>query len=244
MRGEDKANFLSVVDKAIVAAVKAGAWAEIAGQVEELKEAVGGASPSKADMNWRPPTEISAAAAVLAEKKLAWAVAEGYQFAAFFGDVPTSTGLLGDKGRSLDLVQVSEQGLGFYDFRVTASGEDICKGLRQLIVHTVLYRAFLEAPRQFGYNTERSPLLMADPAIQWELVAPKDMINPRRQELRWGDKDAQEMQKLMRGLGVSSFSLSRLQAEGEALRANIAKDNFSPSRARQWFENRVTVLIA
>jgi hypothetical protein len=124
------------------------------------------------------------------------------------------------------------------------AGEDIYKALRELLVTTVFYRAFLDEPRKFGYNTEKSPLLLEGAALSWELVAPKDMINPRRSEMRWGERDTQAMQKLMRGLGVASFSLGRLQAEAEVLKNNIGKDNFSAAKAKQWFENRTTVLVA
>ena len=146
--------------------------------------------------------------------------------------------------RSLDLVRLDGEGLTFFACKGNPSGEDILKALRDLIVHTTLYRAFLEDPRKFGYNTGKSPLLLEEAGLRWELVAPKDMINPRKSEMRWGERDTQAMQRLMRSLGVGSFSLGRRQAEAEALQANISKDHFSGGRARQWFEHRVTVLIA
>ena len=163
----------------------------------------------------------------------------------WWADVPTANGLLGDKqGHSLDLASFDGLVLTFYAFKVNSSGEDICKGLRDLVVHSALHRAFCERPRQFGYNTQRSPLLLDQAELKWELVAPKDMLNPRKQELRWDEKDVWGMQAVMKALGVANFSLSRLQAEAEALQANLNKDNFSATRARQWFENRVIVPVA
>ena len=175
-------------------------------------------------------------------------MAEGYAadgVEGWLADVPTAHGLLGDKqAHSLDLACFDGLALTFYAFKVNPSGEDICKALRDLVVASALYRAFCEQPRHFGYNTQRSPLLLDDAELRWELVAPKDMLNPRKQELRWGEKDVWGMQAVMQPLGVASFSLGRLQAEAEALQANISKESFSGNRARQWFENRVTVLIA
>lgn len=245
MRGEDKANYLALMDKRIIAAIKDGAWDEVAACVGELQAAIGGAVASRADRNWSRPAELQALALVQPEKKLAWAVGEGHQSEDFLGDVPTCLGLLGEnKERSLELVQAVGQELAFYAFKVNPTGEDICKGLRDLLVHTVLYRAFLQEPRKFGYNTEKSPLLLDEPSVRWELIGPKDLINPRRQELRWGERDTQAMERLMRHLGVVSFSLGRMQAEGEALRGSLAKESFTGDRARQWFENRTSVVVA
>lgn len=179
------------------------------------------------------------------EKRLGWAIAEGFGGDPWLADVPANIGLLGDKlGRSLDLVHLDGESVHFYAFKLNYGGEEIYKALRDFLVLTVLYRAFLQAPRQFGYNTERSPLRLEEPAIQWELVGPKDLINPRKTEMRWGEKDVAGMQRLMQAWGVKHFSLARLQAEAEALQANLSKDNFSAPRAKQWFENRVTVEIA
>ena len=245
MRGEEKANFLSVLDKKVLASIKAAAWDEVLGQVDELRQALAESEPSRAERNWNPAAAPQALSVLQPEKKLGWAVAEGYGDGGLWADLPTASGLLGDKhARSLDLVRLDGEGLTFFACKVNPSGEDILKALRDLIVHTTLYRAFLEDPRKFGYNTGKSPLLLEEAGLRWELVAPKDMINPRKSEMRWGERDTQAMQRLMRSLGVGSFSLGRLQAEAEALQANIRKDHFSGGRARQWFEHRVTVLIA
>jgi hypothetical protein len=248
MRGEDKANALKEMDKAIITAIKEAAWGQLAELAAELRQAVLADAPSKADSNWLAPSVPLSLSATLPEKRVGWAVAEGYgpeADAAWMADIPTVNGLLGDKqAHSVDLAQWDGLALTFYAFKVNPSGEDICKALRDLIVHSVLYRAFTEQPRHFGYNTNQSPLLLQDLELRWELVAPKDMINPRKSEMRWGEKDTWGMQAVMKPLGVASFSLGRLQAEAEALQANISKENFSGHRARQWFENRVTVLIA
>lgn len=228
-----------------MAALKAANWDGAAGLAGGLRRAVLAAQASKASTNWNAPAVPLALSATLPEKRLGWAIAEGQGGGPWYADIPTNLGLLGDKlGRSLDLVHLDGEAVRFYAFKVNASGEDIFKALRDLILHTAFYRCFLQAPRQFGYNTERSPLRLEDPPVSWELVGPKDMINPRRSEMRWGERDTQGMERLMQGLGVASFSLGRLQAEAEALQANLSKDNFSGSRAKQWFENRVSVVIA
>jgi hypothetical protein len=245
MRGEEKTHSLTVLDKQIMAALKSAAWDEAATQLDQMRQAILNGDASKADTNWNVPTQPLPLSATLPEKRLGWAIAEGYGGDPYLADIPTGAGLLGDKlGRSLDLVQLDGEGACFYAFKLNFGGEEIYKALRDLLVQTLLYRAFLQAPRQFGYNTERSPLRLDDPVLRWELVGPKDLINPRKTEMRWGDKDTQGMQRLMKALGVASFSIGRLQAEAEALQANLSKDNFSPARAKQWFENRVSVVIA
>lgn len=245
MRGDGKTPVLAVLDKAIMAALKASDWDLVSDLVAELHLAILNAEASKADANWNAPAQPQALSATLPEKRLGWAIAEGMGGDPWFADIPTGTGLLGDKlGRSLDLAHVEGEAICFYAFKVHFGGEEIYKGLRDFLVNSVLYRAFLEAPRQFGYNTERSPLRLDGLPIRWELVGPKDLINPRKTEMRWGEKDVWGMQRAMKGLGVESFSLGRLQAEAEALQANLSKDNFSGPRARQWFENRVSVVIA
>ncbi len=242
---EEKAHFLSEMDKQVMVAIKAADWDQVGAHLEELRQAILKAEASKADANWNAPAVPLALSATLPEKRLGWAIAEGYGGDPWLADIPSSSGLLGDKlGRSLDLVHLDGEAVQLFVFKVNPSAEDIFKALRDLLLHTVLYRCFLQAPRQFGYNTEHSPLRLDEPALSWELVAPKDMINPRRSEMRWGERDTRGMERLMKGLGVSSFSLGRLQAEAEALQANLSKDNFSGPRARQWFENRVSVLIA
>jgi hypothetical protein len=245
MRGEDRAPALASIDKLVINALKQADWDAVASLLAQLRQALLDAAPSRAGRNWSPPAQPLGLNATLAEKRLGWAVAEGYGGDGWMADIPAAEGLLGERpGRSVDLARIGDDGLAFFAFKVNPSGEDIFKALRDLLLATALYRAFLQAPRQFGYNTERSPLALDDPAIRWELVAPKDMINPRKSEMRWGEKDVWGMQALMKPLGVSSFSLGRLQAEAEALQANISRENFSGPRARQWFENRVTVLIA
>jgi hypothetical protein len=245
MRGEEKSNYLAVMDKQIMAALKAADWDQVGLYLGDMHQALLDADPSKADANWNATGQPLPLSATLAEKRLGWAIAEGYGEDRWLADIPTGVGILGDKlGRSLDLVQLDGEAVTFYAFKLNFGGEDIFKALRDFLLNTVLYRAFLQSPRQFGYNTERSPLRLDEPPLAWELVGPKDLINPRKTEMRWGDKDTQGMQRLMKGLGVRSFSLGRLQAEAEALQANLSKDNFSAARARQWFENRVSVTIA
>lgn len=244
MRGEEKANYLGVIDKKIISSIKEGAWTEVGAHIAGIKKWLSELEPSKSDKNWKPDGNQIAPAGQ-PEKKLALAVAEGFVGGEFMAELPTALGLGGNKDlRGVDLARVSGQELYVFEFKMGGTGEDIYKGLRQLIVHSTLYQAFLENPRKFGYNTETSPLLLSEPLLSWELVGPKDMINPRRSEMRWGERDTQEMQKIMKTLGVNSFSLGRLQAEAEALKNGIEKDNFSPARARQWFENRSTVLVA
>jgi len=244
VRAEDNRHALTVMDKELMAALKASAWDEVGEQVGAMRQALLEAEPSKADTNWNAPAVPLALSATLPEKRLGWAIAEGQGGDPWLADIPTNLGLLGDKhGRSLDLVHVEWDGVNFYAFKMQFGGEEIYKALRDLLVSTVLYRTFLEAPRQFGYNTERSPLRVEDLPVRWELVGPKDLINPRKTEMRWDEKDVWGMQRLMKTLNVGSFSLGRLQAEAEALQANLSKDNFSAARAKQWFENRVTVEI-
>lgn len=234
-----------MLEKQIMAALKAAAWDDVGAHVEAMRQAILNGEASKADSNWNAPATPLALSATLPEKRLGWAIAEGQGGDPWLADIPTGVGLLGDKlGRSLDLVHLEWDAVNFYAFKLNFGGEEIYKALRDLLVSAVLYRAFLESPRQFGYNTERSPLRQEDLAIRWELVGPKDLINPRKTEMRWGEKDTWGMQRLMKGLGVESFSLGRLQAEAEALQANLSKDNFSPPRAKQWFENRVSVVVA
>ena len=120
------------------------------------------------------------------EKRLARRIAEGFGAKGYLAEISTASGLLGgDMARTIDLASFEGSSVVFYDFRVTATVEDICKGLRQLIVHSSLYQAFLENPRTFGYNTEKSPLLAQEPDLGWELVVPADMLNPRRVEQDW-----------------------------------------------------------
>jgi hypothetical protein len=245
MRGEEKSNYLAVMDKQVMAALKAADWDQVGRHLSEMRQAILDSGPSKADSNWSAPSQPLPLSATLAEKRLGWAIAEGYGGEPWLADILTGAGLLGDKlGRSLDLLHLDGEGVTFFAFKVTMGGEDIFKGLRDFLVNSVLYRAFLQAPRHFGYNTERSPLRLDEPPIRWELVGPKDLINPRKSEMRWGERDTQGMQRLMKGLGVTSFAVGRLQAEAEALQANLSKDNFSAARARQWFENRVSVVLA
>jgi hypothetical protein len=245
VRAEERSHYLALMDKQVMGALKAADWDQAGTWLQEMRQAVLDAEPSKADSNWNAPAQALALSATLPEKRLAWAVAEGYGGAPWLADIPTGAGLLGDKpGRSVDLAQVDGEGVRFFAFKVAMGGEDIFKALRDLLLNTVLYRAFLQSPRQFGYNTERSLLRLEDPSLSWELVGPKDLINPRKSEIRWGERDTQGLQRLMKALGVTSFSMGRLQAEAEALQANLSKDNFSAARARQWFENRVSVAIA
>jgi hypothetical protein len=241
-------NNLKDLDKAVATAIKEGAWPQVAALAAELQQAVAAHAPSQAEGNWQAPAQPLGLSATLPEKRLGWAVAEGFTLdgqAGWWADLPLAQGLLGDKQeRSLDLADFDGLALTFYAVRLNPSGEDICKGLRDLVVASALYRAFCAAPRQFGYNTQKSPLPQDGPELRWQLLAPKDLLNPRKQELRWGEKDVWGMQALMKGLGVAGFSIARLQAEAEALRAAISKDNFSPGRARQWFENREAVALA
>jgi hypothetical protein len=237
-------NALNVADKKLMAAIKAAAWDQVTGLLAELRQQVASAAPSRAAVNWNASADPRALAAGHPGKLVALAVAEGHPDGGFEALVPTAWGLLGDSSRCLELVKVTGLELNFFEFKAGRTGEDIFKALRDLMVNTALYRAFLEKPRQFGYNTENSPLMLVEPSITWELVAPKDMINPRRSEMCWGERDTQALRGILQSLGVESFSLGRLQAEAEALESNIGKDNFSPNRAKQWFENRTTVLIA
>ncbi len=245
MRAEENRHALTVMDKQVMAALKAADWDEVSVLAEALRQALLNGEASKADSNWNAPAVPLALSATLPEKRLGWAIAEGHGGDPWLADIPASVGLLGDKlGRSLDLAHLDSEGVTFYAFKVGFGGEEIFKALRDLLVLSVLYRTFLQSPRQFGYNTERSPLRLDEPVLRWELVGPKDLINPRKTEMRWGEKDTSGMRNVMQSLGVASFSLGRLQAEAEALQANLSKDNFSGARARQWFENRVSVEIA
>jgi hypothetical protein len=241
----DQSHALALMDKKVSAALKRADWPGVEACLDELRLAVLGSAPSRSDGNWNAPAAPLSLAATEPEKRLAWAVAEGLGQDRHLAQVPTATGLLGERqARSLDLAGLEPGGPAFYAFKVHSGGEDIIKGLRDLLVSTALYRAFLESPRLFGYSTERSPLLLEAPVVRWELVAPKDLLNPRKSEMRWGERDVQGMQAVLKKLGVASFELARLQAEGEALRAGIAKESFSAPRARQWFEQRVRVAVA
>src|SRR5665213_351758 len=205
MRGEEKSNYLPVIDKQVIGALKEASWDQVGVVLGELRQTVLDAEPSKADQNWNAPAKPLPLSATQPEKRLGWAVAEGYGLGdpgGWLADVPTAAGLLGDKlGRSLDLLRLDGEGVSFFAFKVNPSEEDIFKALRDLLVNTVLYRAFLQAPRQFGYNTERSPLALDEPLLRWELVAPKDMLNPRKSAMRWGERDTEAMQRLMKPLG-------------------------------------------
>ena len=245
LKAEPNDNFLNEMDKKIGASIKDKAWAEVEGHISEIQRQIGKSANSNSDKNWRRDKDLEATAPASNEKKLARAVADGFGWVGYLAELPTCLGLLGlNKARVIDLAAFQGTELCFYDFKAAPAAEDIRKALRQLIVVTVFYRAFLAEPAKFGYDTGKSPLLMEEPILSWELVAPLDMLNPRKSDMRWGERDAGGIQAIMKQLGVKAFSMSRLQASSEALQNNINKDNFSAMRARQWFENRTPVLLA
>jgi hypothetical protein len=116
MRGEEKANYLGVIEKKIMASIKEAAWDEVGLHVDELRQKLLEAPPSKASVNWNAPAEPLGVAG-LPEARLAWGVAEA-SGPEWMAQVPTSSGLLGDlHGRSAGLVHVSGQQAAFFDFR-------------------------------------------------------------------------------------------------------------------------------
>src|SRR4051812_1080708 len=75
MRGEEKANYLSVIEKKVMASIKEAAWDEAGALAEELGRKLLESPPSKADSNWnRSAQPLSLAGQP--EKSLAWGVAE------------------------------------------------------------------------------------------------------------------------------------------------------------------------
>src|SRR5688572_15727645 len=118
MRGEEKANYLGVIDKKIITSIKEGAWAEIGGHIAAIRTWLAGADPSKSDKNWNPEGSPQIPAGN-PEKRLALAVAEGFGGGEFMAGLPNSLGLSGDHAeRGLDLVKVSGQELCFFEFKV------------------------------------------------------------------------------------------------------------------------------